>query len=282
MSMFNPERDERRKQKQLEEEQRQLEYEETPTTQEIPPENIMQHLSPQQLGRLSIIASSLCGGNHLELHADTACRRLQRLGFTFWRLKERGGFSVIMIEGGNKMRTPPSLRAVGPENAKQEITSANADDPFGPLLGGLYTTIPFPNKKKRLIRGSRGGFSFDEIGRYILPEFAKRIGVSREQLRLPTYQECYSTGVNELQDPRIEEYFSDKNKQPEIDKTATATLETSMVARDRIAHCISDDRATLERSNGNKHDQQKPKLNPEILRGNLENADFVPSDKVKP
>ncbi|MEK7171448.1 MAG: hypothetical protein AAB739_00930 [Patescibacteria group bacterium] len=276
--MFNPERDERRKQGELEEKQRQLEYKETPMAQEILPENIMQQLSPQQQNQLSIIASHLCGGDHLELCADTACLMLQRLGFTFWRFKKGGGFSVVMIEGGNEMRALPALRTVGHEDAKQEITSANTDDPFGHLLGGLYKIIPFPGKKKRLIRGSRGGFSFDEIDSYILPEFARRMGISRERLRLPTYQECYLIGVNELQDPRIEEYFSDRNKQPEIDETALATLETSMTTRDRVAHCMSEDRATLERSKENKHNQQKLKPSPEILRGNLGNVDFVHSD----
>lgn len=128
------------------------------------------------------------------------------------------------------------------------ITATDNNDPFKSLLVELRRKFPFLTKQERSEQmidefagslynhnplksllaelnckhltslkldercyapGSRGGFSPREIEEYILPAFAKKMGVKREAVRLPTSDECLLTGSNIWQDCNIIELFSD-------------------------------------------------------------------------
>lgn len=89
-------------------------------------------------------------------------------------------------------------------------------DPLKALLvelNGKYRKYPASLKldERCYALGSRGGFSPREIEEYILPAFAKKMGVKKEAVRLPTSEECLLTGSNIWQDRNIIELFSDDN-----------------------------------------------------------------------
>jgi chorismate mutase len=179
--------------------------------------------------------------------------KLRKLGFTIWSLKKEDDSSIVLIE----TEASPSIAQ---------------HDPFKSILDESHHP---------LTNGGRGGFSFNEIDKRLLPKFAERMGIAIEQLRLPTQQECLLTASDTGQDTHAVEWFSDGRKQPTSQDIIT--LQQSIEAHDQIIHCLSDDsiydlhsdRIALAKS---LEEQKKQEQTIATLRGNSKNAEFVSSD----
>ena len=238
---------------------------------ELHPEDLKQ-LSPDQRQCLATIANNLSGKNYHLLHTDKIFAELQRLGFTIWALELEHDDTTGFIKKVSQVTL-------------METGGIPLTDPFKPVLDEAYKTVPLPERERYLTEGGRGGYSFNEIDQFLLPQLARKIGMERYRVRLPTQQERLLTANKDEMDPNVLEWFSDVKEQPLTGEIATLMKSVRFLVSnywnlsDDTADGLHDEYGHLSSLLSAKKEQDQKIA---TLRGNAQNAEFVSSDDHVP